>query len=102
MDYSPWNSPGQNTGVGSQFPSPGDLPNPGIEPRSSALQADCLPAEPPGKANHYLTLGTFYSELEGGEALLLIFHNKDHPSLPLSWLLFLMLRIIRAHMFLCL
>ena len=31
------------------FPSPGDLPNPGIEPRSSALQADPLPAEPQGK-----------------------------------------------------
>ena len=29
--------------------SPGDLPNPGIEPRSPALQADSLPAEPPGK-----------------------------------------------------
>ena len=31
------------------FPSPGDLPNPGIEPRSPALQADSLPAEPQGK-----------------------------------------------------
>ena len=31
------------------FPSPEDLPNPGIEPRSPALQADSLPAEPPGK-----------------------------------------------------
>ena len=31
------------------FPSPGDLPNPGIEPRSPALQADSLPAEPRGK-----------------------------------------------------
>ena len=31
------------------FPSPGYLPNPGIEPRSPALQADSLPAEPPGK-----------------------------------------------------
>ena len=30
------------------FPSPGDLPNPGIEPRSPALQADSLPAEPKG------------------------------------------------------
>ena len=29
------------------FPSPGDLPNPGIEPRSPALQADALPSEPP-------------------------------------------------------
>ena len=31
------------------FPSPGDLSNPGIEPRSPALQADSLPAEPQGK-----------------------------------------------------
>ena len=30
------------------FPSPGDLPNPGIKPRSPALQADTLPSEPPG------------------------------------------------------
>ena len=29
-------------------PSPGDLPNPGIEPRSLTLQADSLPSEPPG------------------------------------------------------
>ena len=34
---------------GLPFPSPGDLPNPAIEPRSPALQADSLPAEPPGK-----------------------------------------------------
>ena len=31
------------------FPSPGDLPDPGIEPRSPALQADALTSEPPGK-----------------------------------------------------
>ena len=34
---------------GQPFPSPGDLPNPGIEPRSPALQVDSLPAEPQGK-----------------------------------------------------
>ena len=34
---------------GLPFPSPGDLPNPGIEPRSAALQVDSLPAEPQGK-----------------------------------------------------
>ena len=34
---------------GQPFPSPGDLPDPGIEPRSPALQAESLPAEPPGK-----------------------------------------------------
>ena len=45
--YSPWNSPGHNTRVGSLFL--GDLPNPGIEPRSPALQVDSLQAELPGK-----------------------------------------------------
>ena len=45
--YSPWNSLVQNTGVGSL--SPGDLPNPGIEPRSPTLQADSLLTEPQGK-----------------------------------------------------
>ena len=34
---------------GLPFPSPGDLPNPGIKPRSSTLQADCLPSELPEK-----------------------------------------------------
>ena len=34
---------------GLPFPSPGDLPNPGIEPESPILQADVLPSEPPGK-----------------------------------------------------
>ena len=34
---------------GLPFLSPGDLPDPGIEPRSPALQADALPSEPPGK-----------------------------------------------------
>ena len=58
MDCSPpgsslhGNSPGKNTGVGScspPGPPPGDLPNPGIKCRSPTLQADSLPAEPPGK-----------------------------------------------------
>ena len=35
---------------GLPFPSPGDLPNPGIKPGSPALQADALPSEPPGTA----------------------------------------------------
>ena len=34
---------------GYPFPSPGDLPDPGIESRSPALQADSLPSEPQGK-----------------------------------------------------
>ena len=35
-------------------PPPGDLPNPGIKPRSSALQVDSLPSEPPGKPPGFL------------------------------------------------
>ena len=34
---------------GVPFPSPGDLPNPGIKPGSPAFQADALTSEPPGK-----------------------------------------------------
>ena len=39
---------------GQPFPSPGDLPNPGIEPRSPVLQADSLPAEPQGSTSRLL------------------------------------------------
>ena len=38
---------------GLAFPSPGDLPDPRIEPRSSTLQADALPSEPPGKPIYF-------------------------------------------------
>ena len=34
---------------GLPFPSPRDLPDPGIEPRSPAFQVASLPSEPPGK-----------------------------------------------------
>ena len=34
---------------GLPFPSPGDLPDPGNEPRSPTLEADTLTSEPPGK-----------------------------------------------------
>ena len=56
--YSPGNSPGQNTGVGSL-----SLPNPGIKPRSPALQADSLAAEPQGKPKN-IGVGTL-SFLQG-------------------------------------
>jgi len=38
---------------GLLFPSPGDLPDPGIKPRSPALQAYALPSEPPGKPVYF-------------------------------------------------
>ena len=50
MDCSlPWDSPGKSTGVGCHFLPQGNLPNPGIEPRSPTFQADALTAEPRGK-----------------------------------------------------
>ena len=41
--------PGKSAGVDCHFLLQGDLPDPGIEPGSPALQADALPSEPPGK-----------------------------------------------------
>ena len=54
MDYSPGSSihgdpPHKNNWSGLSCPSPGDLLNPGIGPRSPALQADSLPSEPQRK-----------------------------------------------------
>ena len=47
----------QESWSGLPFPSPGDLPDPGIEPRSPALEADALTSEPPGKPqSHSLEL----------------------------------------------
>ena len=54
MDYSPqaplsMEFSRQEYWSGFPFPSPGDLPNPGIEPGSHTLQADSLPTQPLGK-----------------------------------------------------
>ena len=48
---------------GLPFPSPGDLPNPGIEPGSPALQTDALLSEPTGKSSKYTPVG--FSNGEG-------------------------------------
>ena len=40
--------------IGLPFPSPGNLPDLGIEPRSTALQSDALLSEPPGKPHALL------------------------------------------------
>ena len=61
MDYKACQAPlfmefsRQEYWSGLLFPSPGDLPDPGIESGSLALQADSLPSEPPGKS-HALSL----------------------------------------------
>ena len=49
VDCSLLGSSRQEYWSGLPFPSPRDLPNPGIKPQSPALQADSLQFEPPGK-----------------------------------------------------
>ena len=46
------------------FPSLGDIPNPGIEPRSPALQEDSFPAQLPGKPYMFKTVGTEVKDRE--------------------------------------
>ena len=58
---------------GLPFPSPGDLPNPGIEPRSPALQADALASEPPAA----LSLST--KRPTGGAAVALLLYCRVTP-----------------------
>ena len=59
---------------GLPFPSPGDLPDPGIEPGSPALLADAFPSEPPGKlclvANSFLNFGVPFFKMGIKEYLL--------------------------------
>ena len=53
----------QEYGSGLPYPSSGDLSNPGIEPRSPALQAHTLPFEPPGKPMLLLLLLSRFSRV---------------------------------------
>ena len=46
---------------GLPSPPPGDLPNPGIEPRFPAMKADSLPSEPPGNEIGDNLLGILFS-----------------------------------------
>ena len=59
----PWGLSRQEYWSRLPCPPPGNLCNPGIEPRSSALQVDSLPTEPPGKL---VQLGFFNSVNVGG------------------------------------
>ena len=49
---------------GLPFPSPGDLPNPVIEPRSPILWEDSLPSEPPGKPKVTQSCSTLYNSID--------------------------------------
>ena len=72
------------------FPSPGGLPNPGIKPRSSALQVDLLPAEPQGKArNNGVGIGENGGQMEcsfttGGNLKVSPLWKKSHFLIKLN------------------
>ena len=55
----PWDSPGKEYWSRVPFLSPGDLPDPGIEPQSPTLEADALTSEPPGKPGKDLLVRFF-------------------------------------------
>ena len=79
--------PRQEYWSGWPFPSPGDLPKPGIKLEASSLQVDSLPSEPPGKPQEQLnahkldnlvaTCETLAYRFSGGRQGGLVF-----PSLP--------------------
>ena len=60
---------------GLPYPSPGDLPNPGIEPRSPALQADSLPSEPPRKPLDHNKLWKILKEMGVPDHLTCLLRN---------------------------
>ena len=59
------------------FPSPGNLSNPGIEPRSPTLQADSLPAELPGKPSVQFSRSVMSNSLRP--------HDCSTPDLPVHY-----------------
>ena len=64
--YSPWNSPGQNTGVGSLSLLQGVFPTQGSNPGLPPLQADSFPAEPQGSPRARRDLPKFVCTPRGG------------------------------------
>ena len=73
--YSPWNSPGQNTGVGA-FP----FCRGSSQPRSPALQADSLPGEPQGKQEPWdSNISIAWSDMVGSTVSLLLQETNAVP-----------------------
>ena len=71
---------------GLPFPSPGDLPDPGIEPKSPALQADSLPSEPPGKPFRDYTPLYFPSHLSESDLAPRAMYSLENRQLNIPWI----------------
>ena len=93
---------------GYPFPSPGDLPNPGIEPRSPSLQADSLPAEPQGKPKNtgvgsLSLLQQIFPMQESNWGLLhcrrILYQLSYQGSMCLAWIVLGMQQILGMYVF---
>ena len=60
------------------FPSPGNLPNPGIEPRSPILQADSLLSEPPGKPYNFQYVNAMFFEKLNHTNIVTYYPRRKH------------------------
>ena len=64
---------------GQPFPSPGDLPNPGMDPRSPALQVDSSPTELQGKPKYYMkAIHKQYYKMQVTQSCLTLFDPMDY------------------------
>ena len=93
MDCSPpgplsMGLPRQEYWSGLPCPPPGELPNPGIEPRSPTLQADSLLSEPLGKLKTDTREGTYYMCLVIQLCVTLCNHGPSFTRLLCPWGLF--------------
>ena len=70
---------------GLLFPSPGDLPDPGIEPRSPSLQTGALPSEPPGKSLLIIMTNILYCDLHFAPYFdYIVFQSPNNPALKMT------------------
>ena len=88
--YSPWNSPGQNTGVGSLSLLHGIFPTQGSESRSPSLQMDSLPTEPQWKPKNtgvssLSLLQWIFLPQELNQASLVVQRLKHLPPMQETW-----------------
>ena len=63
--------PRQEHWTGLPFPSPGDLPNPGIEPASPTLEGTFFTTKPPGKPNTTVAILIYNTERFNNEPILI-------------------------------
>ena len=89
----PWDFSSKGTLNGFPFPSPGDLPDIGMELGSPTLQADALPSEPPGKHQPFTRIGNIWVDPDLSFPLpffsLISWHQPEIPlTLPLWYFSF--------------